>query len=50
MTAGEPENKDEFHRYDEGDIKVYVPNGFVAKMVQISYRSGFFGGLSVKAS
>ena len=50
VTAGEPENKEDFKRYDEGFFKVYVPNSFDAKKLQISYRSGFFGGLSVKAS
>lgn len=50
VTAGEPEHKEEFQQYMDGDIKIYIPKNFNAKKLQISYRPGFFGGVSVKAS
>lgn len=50
VTAGEPDNKDGFQRYEDNDFNVYVPNSFEAEKLQISYRPGFFGGLSVKVS
>jgi len=50
VTAGKPGNKDEFKRYEQDDWHIFVPQNFPAQKLQISYRSGIFGGLTVSAS